>query len=334
MHALRLLITGSEGSLAQIVIPYLLREGHQIVGVDNFARYGHIDRPRPYQLIEGDLADTTVVRSLFGDQRFDAVFHFAALVYGVVGFHKKPADIIADNSLLTMNLLKYGREATGRFIYLSSSMVYEQSDKLPHGEEDTETTRVMRTSYGLSKYIGERAVTAFHEQYAIDHVIWRPFNIITPFETAEEEGFSHVFSDLVEKILVQRQQPLEILGDGHQVRCFTNIYDVADAIAQFSLDPKARNETFNIGQKIPLTVRELASEVRAIGVALGVLPGAYQLTFRENPIYADDVKKRIPDTSKIEQVFGWKARITPQESLEAYVRRKFGLPVTEAGTTH
>ncbi len=322
---MKILVTGSEGSLAQMVIPHLLREGHEIIGADNFARYGVIERKRNYEFLEGDLVDTSFVKSIFSEHRFDAVFHFAALVYGVIGFHKKPADIIADNNLATINLLKFGHEKIRKFIYLSSSMVYERCRSLPHKEDDTKDTVVMSTSYGLSKYIGERVVQSFHEQYGINYVIWRPFNIITPFETPEEEGFSHVFSDMVEKILVQKQNPVDILGDGEQIRCFTNIYDVSDAIARFSLDIKAENQIFNIGNPEPVTIKELAGKVVRIGKEHGLLPQDYKLSFNHRPIYSDDVRKRIPDVSKIKKVFGWVAKIKVDESLEAYIRHKFDI---------
>jgi len=322
---MKLLITGSEGSLAQIVIPYLLKEGHDIVGVDNFARYGVIDRKRNYEFMTGDLGDTAVVKSIFSNHEFDAVFHFAALIYGVVGFHERPADIIADNNLMTINLLKYGRESIRKFIYFSSSMVYERSTTWPHSEKDTENIAVMSTSYGLSKYIGERVAQSFHEQYGVDYVIWRPFNIITPFESPEEEGFSHVFADMIDKILVQKQSPVNVLGDGEQIRCFTNIYDVADALARFSLSREATNEIFNIGNPEPVTIKELASKITRIGKEYKLLPDDYDLIFNYKPIYADDVKKRIPDISKIKRVFNWEAKIKVDESLHGYIKHKFKL---------
>ncbi|MCX8090182.1 MAG: NAD(P)-dependent oxidoreductase [Verrucomicrobiae bacterium] len=327
---MKILVTGSEGSLAQMVIPHLLAAGHTIVGVDNFARYGHIQRQRPYEFHTGDLCDTAVVRDLYARHNFDVVYHFAALVYGVVGFHKKPADIIADNNLITINLLKYGHDRLRRFIYLSSSMVYETSRSWPHREEETDTLPVMRTAYGLSKYIGERVVQAYHQQFGIEYVIWRPFNIITPFEKPEEEGFSHVFSDMIEKILARRLQPVPVLGDGEQIRCFTNICDVADAIARFSLRPEATNQAINIGNPEPVTVKELAAKIVAIGKRLGLLDANYQLSFEHQPVYADDVKKRIPDVSKIKRLFGWEAKTRVDESLEQCVRYRFNLPIPAA----
>lgn len=320
---MRILVTGSEGSLAQIVIPYLLEAGYEVYGYDNFSRYGHIQKKRKYNFEFADLCDTVSVKKIFLNQKFDAVFHLAALVYGVVGFHKKPADIIADNNLMTINLLKFGYGNIGRFVYLSSSMVYERCQHLPHKEKDADLSVVMSTSYGLSKYIGERVVRSFYEQYKIDYVIWRPFNIITPFEAPEEEGFSHVFSDMVEKILVQKQKPVNILGDGEQVRCFTNIYDVADALARFSLTKKAENNIFNIGNPEPVTVRGLADKIVKIGKEYKLIAPDYSLEFKCQPIYADDVKKRIPDVSKIREVFEWEAKIKIDHSLRMYIEEKF-----------
>ena len=84
---MKYLITGSEGSLMQIVIPYLLEQTYEVFGIDNFSRYGEIKRNRDYQLYNGDLTDTSVIKDIFNNI-FDCIFHFAALIYGVVGFHK------------------------------------------------------------------------------------------------------------------------------------------------------------------------------------------------------------------------------------------------------
>jgi nucleoside-diphosphate-sugar epimerase len=328
---MKILVTGSEGSLAQMVIPPLLAQGHGIVGVDNFARYGQIQRERPYEFLAGDLCDTATVHRLYAAHRFDCVFHFAALVYGVVGFHKKPADIIADNNLITINLLKYGRDRVKRFVYLSSSMVYETSRRYPHKEEETDALPVMRTAYGLSKYIGERVVQSFEQQFGITSVIWRPFNIITPFEKPEEEGFSHVFSDLIEKILVRRLSPVPVLGDGGQIRCFTNISDVAEVIARFSLRAEMDSQVVNVGNPEPVTVKELAAKIVALGQRLGLLGQDYKLAFEHQPVYADDVRKRIPDVSKLLRLFGWQARTRVDESLEQCVGFRFGSPKAGGG---
>ena len=327
---MKILITGSEGSLAQMVIPRLIAEGHSLVGVDNFARYGKVQRERPYEFHAGDLCETATVKELYSTHKFDCIYHFAALVYGVVGFHKKPADIIADNNLITINLLKYGHDRVKRVVYLSSSMVYETSRSYPHKEEETDTLPVMKTAYGLSKYIGERVVQSFQQQFGITYVIWRPFNIITPFEKPEEEGFSHVFSDMIEKILVRKLSPVPVLGDGEQIRCFTNISDVADVIAQYSLRSEVDNQAVNVGNPEPVSVKQLAAKIVALGKRLGLLEESYQLSFESQPVYADDVKKRIPDVSKIQRLFKWQAKTAVDESLEQCIRLRFNLPKASA----
>jgi nucleoside-diphosphate-sugar epimerase len=257
-----------------------------------------------------------VVNDLVQKYAFETILHAAALVYGVVGFHEKPADIIVNNNLMTMNLFKYAAGKIDRFIYLSSSMVYERCLTVPHYEQDADQSAVMSTSYGLSKYIGERVAKAYNHQYGAKYVIWRPFNIITPFEQPEEEGVSHVFADMIRKILIEKQQPLRIIGDGEQIRCFTNIFDVAEVIAKFSLDDRALNQEFNVANKEPVTIKQLTEMIVNIGKTRGLLPNNFDLTYEHLPAFADDVRKRIPDVEKMKETFGWTAKTTVRESLE------------------
>jgi UDP-glucose 4-epimerase len=317
---MRILVTGSEGSLAQSVIPYFQEKGHEIIGVDNFCRHKRKSRKRGYVFYEKDLTDTASAKFLMKRHKMEVVFHAAALVYGVVGFHKKPADIIADNNLMTLNILKNGRGSIKKFIYISSSMVYEKCKTWPHQEADADSSVVMSTSYGFSKYVGERIAKAFHEQYGTTYTIWRPFNIITPFEHPEAEGFSHVFTDFIHKILVLQEESLKILGDGNQVRCFTNIFDVAQALSRFSLDKRSDNGVFNVANKEPVSMKRLAHHIVELGKEFRILKGAYRLRYAHLPIYGDDVRKRIPDVRKMENVFGWKAKIKLRQSLEQCIR--------------
>jgi len=114
-----------------------------------------------------------------------------------------------------------------------------------------------------------------------------------------------------------------VLGDGEQIRCFTNIYDVADAIARFSLNKKAENSIFNIGNPEPISVKELARKIIAIGKEYQILDDNYTICFRPRPIYKDDVKKRIPDVSKMSRTFDWDAGIKIDQSLRMYMKHKF-----------
>lgn len=70
---MKFLITGSEGSLAQIVIPYLLEQNYEVIGIDNFSRYGEVERNRDYEFFNGDLTDTSVIKDILNKNNFDLV---------------------------------------------------------------------------------------------------------------------------------------------------------------------------------------------------------------------------------------------------------------------
>ncbi|MCQ9206957.1 MAG: GDP-mannose 4,6-dehydratase, partial [Omnitrophica bacterium] len=114
-----------------------------------------------------------------------------------------------------------------------------------------------------------------------------------------------------------------VLGDGEQVRCFTSIFDVGEALAKFSVDKKAENNIFNIGSPEAVSIKELAIKIARIGKEYRILPQDYSLSFKHQPIYADDVKRRIPDMSKMEKAFGWKAKTTLDDALRMYIKHNF-----------
>jgi nucleoside-diphosphate-sugar epimerase len=201
-------------------------------------------------------------------------------------------------------------------------MVYERSETVPNREDDMDEQRIPYTDYGLSKVVGERLCRAFKRQYGLDYTIWRPFNIITPLEEAEDEqGVGHVFADFIRGLLVEKRNPLPILGDGEQVRSFVWIDDVASAIASFLDDERTNNEAFNLGDPRSLTMKELAKKLFDLGRQRGFdIPGE-TLEFQHLPIYEDDVRVRIPSIEKARTVLGWQPTITVDEMLAMCVDR-------------
>lgn len=321
MNGMKVLVTGSEGSLMRWVIPKLVEAGHEVTGVDNFFRYGKEERRRDYEFVEGDLTDGGLVEELVRGK--DVVIQAAARIFGVKGFHKYPADILNRDLMLHQHILWQAKEQqVGKIVYISSSMVYERSETVPSREGDVDEQRVPYTDYGLSKLVGERLCRAHGEQYGLDYTVWRPFNIITPFEEAEEEqGIAHVFADFMQRLLVEKKNPMPILGDGEQVRCFTWIDDVASAIAGHIDDPRTNGEAFNLGNPEPTTMRELAQKIFALGKKRGFdIPGD-NLRFEHLPIYGDDVRLRVPSVEKAERVLGWRPKVSVDEALEICLDR-------------
>lgn len=322
---MKILVTGSEGSLMRGVVKNLLLKDHEVVGVDLL-----LDDRKPtswgkkYTFIQGDLSDPKVAE--YAMSGCDDVIQAAARIYGVTGFHKNCADILGNDITLHNNVLKAAVKHNVKHVtYISSSMVYEgnpiprnKKDMMLGVKEDDALQYVPSTDYGLSKFVGERLSHSFKEQYGINYTIWRPFNIITPFEVAkEEQGFSHVFADYIQKIVIDKMNPLPILGDGNQIRCFTWIHEVAKVISDYQFDDRVINQTFNIGNKEPISMIELANLINEEAFKYGLLADQKPLNFIQQEIYADDVKVRIPNVDKIRDVLGWEANVKILNSIGA-----------------
>ena len=300
---MKILVTGSEGTLMQAVIPKLLAHGHTIVGVDNLYRHGQPSAKAgiDYEFHNIDLTNKDQTLALFNNQ-FDVVFQAAAKLYGVGGFHHYCADILGDDTVVQSNVLR-GCATTNvkRVVYISSSMVYEQGPNTAFTESMTDDIFMPKTDYGLSKLIGERMCQAFHQQYGLDYTIWRPFNIVNPKEQSmQQQGFSHVIADFVHNLVNKKLNPLPIIGDGLQIRCFTWLDDVATIIANYSLSDKTLNEAVNICNVEPVTMQELAN---IIWQACG---NPNNLEFYTADDYVNDVKVRIPSTEKLQSITDFK----------------------------
>jgi UDP-glucose 4-epimerase len=319
---MKVLVTGSEGSLMQAVIPRLIEKGYEVVGVDNLVRYGErlghakVD----YEFVKGDLVDSNFTSDLVARVKPDYIIQAAARIYGILGFNLHCADILGENTSLHTNILKASVEHNvKRVIYISSSMVYEScqnSADNPLTEDAPEKNPMPITSYGQSKYVGEKLSEAYLQQYGLEYTIWRPFNIITPYERSdyEEIGFSHVFSDYIKNIVAEKKNPLPIIGDGTQVRCFTWIDDVAQAIVDWSFDEKTKNEIFNLSNPEPISMADLARLIHRKSVEKGLLePG--ELTFETVKNIPNDVMVRIPSNDKAKKILGFETDHKVEQSI-------------------
>ncbi|HZT96669.1 MAG TPA: NAD-dependent epimerase/dehydratase family protein [Chloroflexota bacterium] len=297
------------------VVPRLLEDGHEVRGVDNFMRYGREAPPEGIEFVEGDLTNQeTVKRVLDG---VEGVIQAAAQIYGVAGFHRYPADILQKDTLLHGLILRQSVElGIRRVVYISSSMVYERLADVAR-EQDVPNMLVPLTGYGLSKLMGERLSQAFAEQYDLEYTIWRPFNIIGLHERAEgyDPGVCHVFADFIQRIVHERQNPMLILGSGAQVRCFTWIDDVADAVGHRSFDAATRNQDFNLGNPEPVTMIDLAHRIRRLHAEITGQSVDEPLTFTHAPTFADDVQVRIPSVEKAAERLGWRPRVKLDDML-------------------
>lgn len=318
---MKLLVCGSEGRIMAATIPRLQRDGHEVIGVDTCEKWGDdaLASRRTYRFVRGNCADPEVLRPLL--RGVDGVIQAAATLFGVMGFHRRAADILSNDLNAHQDVLRLCAEAgVGRVVYMSSSMVYECAESEPYREEDTEHIRVPRTDYGLSKLVGERLSIAFQKQYQLPYTIWRPFNVIDANEEGSDDaGVSHVFSDILHRLVGHQQNPLEILGDGGQVRSFIHIGEVAEVIAKFSFAEATANQVFNIGRSECVTVRELASRLYAIASSEGMIDDPKPLQFQPRPVAETDVRRRVGSFEKAAQVLKWQSRVSLDECLRECV---------------
>ncbi|MDG6102925.1 NAD-dependent epimerase/dehydratase family protein [Dactylosporangium aurantiacum] len=327
----KVLVTGSAGFIGGYVVEELLSRGYQVVGLDNYSKYGPVTRSYDshpdYRFVEGDARDVDLVTELL-----DGCDHFiagAAMIGGISYFHAYAYDLLATNERIMASscdaAIKAHRDGTlKKMTYLSSSMVFESTTHWPSKEGDERLVPPPLSSYGFQKLAVEYYAKAAWDQYKLPYTIVRPFNCVGVGEgraLGEVEvlsgnvklAMSHVVPDLVQKI-VKGQDPLHILGTGEQVRHYTYGGDLAKGIIAAMEHEDAFNQDFNISTAESTTVLELAEviwkKIKGPDVPFSVVS--------DDP-YEYDVQKRVPDVSKAKEVLGYEATTSLDEMLDEVI---------------
>src|ERR1700722_10110144 len=275
---MKVCITGSAGFIMGYLGEDLLRAGHDVVGIDNFSKYGDISRSYDtnphYRFIRGDAKDADLMKNALAD--CDVLIAGAAKIGGISYFHQYAYDLIAENERISAAAFDAAiwahREAhLERIVVVSSSMVFESATTFPTPEGAQQTSPPPVSTYGFQKLACEYFARGAWEQYKLPYTIVRPFNCVGIGESralnaAEilsgnvKLAMSHVVPDLVLKVL-SGQDPLHLLGSGDQVRHYTYGGDVARGIRMAIESDRAANEDFNISTAKSTTVLELAQMV-------------------------------------------------------------------------
>jgi nucleoside-diphosphate-sugar epimerase len=330
----KVLVTGSAGFIAGYLVQELLDGGHAVVGVDNYSKYGKVEksyqRHPAYTFVEGDATDAKLLTELASD--CDHFVAGAARIGGISYFHEYAYDLLAENERIIAASFDAGIAALpkGRLqkmTVLSSSMVFENATVFPTPESHLAEAPPPTSTYGFQKLACEYFARGAWEQYRLPYTICRPFNCVGVGEGRALGGkeipsgnvklaMSHVVPDLVQKVL-KGQDPLRILGSGDQVRCYTYGGDLARGIATAIFHPAARNEDFNLSTAAATTVRELAELVwrKVHGGGASAKP----FRFESDPPYPHDVQRRVPDTSKAKRVLGFEATTSLSQTLDEVV---------------
>jgi len=328
---MKVLVTGSAGFIGGYVVEELLDRGHRVVGIDNLSKYGEVSRnfnnKSNFTFINGDVRDTELLTKVMND--VDHVIAGAALIGGISYFHTYAYDLLAQNERIIASTcdaaiasLKAKRPLQ-KVTYLSSSMVFESTDRWPSLEGDERIVPPPLSSYGFQKLAVEYFARAAWDQYKLPYTIVRPFNCVGigerralgDVEIASGNvnlAMSHVVPDIIQKIL-KGQNPVHVLGDGSQIRHYTYGGDLARGIALAMESEKAFNEDFNLSTAESTTVNQL---VKIIWEKINPdLP----LKIVHDPGFEHDVNKRIPSIEKADHILGFRANTTLDSMLDEVI---------------
>jgi len=315
---MKYLITGGAGFIGSHLAERLLSDGHTVYVMDDLST-GSIDNIEALKLNERFhyLIETIANESALAEQvdHADIIVHLAAAV-GVRLIVDNPVQSIETNIYGTELLLKLSNKKKKKVLIASSSEVYGKSESVPFAETHDMVfgpTTHQRWSYACSKAIDEFLALSYWRQEKLPVIIVRLFNTVGPRQVGH---YGMVVPRFVKQAL--SGGPLTVYDDGKQSRCFTHVSDVVDALVKLAEEERAVGEVFNIGSTEEITIRELAERVcTRVDPSLEIKHIPYDEAYEAG---FEDMRRRVPDISKVSRLIGYKPTRTIDCILDELVK--------------
>ncbi len=317
----RCLVTGGAGFIGSHLTERLLEAGNEVVILDDLST-GQIANLRGLEshpklsIRTGSITDEMLLSDVV--REVDAIYHLAAAV-GVKLVADDPVRTIETNIYPTETLLRLAVQGGGKpFFLASTSEVYGKNAKERWTEEDDlhlGPTSRPRWAYGCSKAIDEFLALAYYRKFGLPVVIARFFNVVGPRQVGH---YGMVIPRFVDQAL--SGGPIVVYDDGGQVRCFAHVCEVVSAIYKLMQTPAAQGKVFNIGSDRPWSIRQLAAAVIAKvdpQIQIQYLP--YSQAYGDD---FEDVRRRVPDVSRLEQIIGQKPVLGLESILDDIIAWK------------
>jgi UDP-glucose 4-epimerase len=314
---MRYLITGGAGFIGGHLSEHLLNQGKKVHVIDDLStgsirNIQHLKSNPNFSYTIDTIMNTSVLAELVDGA--DAIFHLAAAV-GVRLIVESPVRTIETNVGGTEAVLFAANKKKKPVLMASTSEVYGKSEHIPFREDGdlvSGPTNKGRWSYACSKALDEFLALAYWKEKKLPTVITRLFNTVGPRQTGQ---YGMVVPNFVKQALEGKE--ITVYGDGLQSRCFGHVKDVVKGLAALLDNPKAVGEVFNIGNTEEISILGLAQRVKEItnsSSRISMIPyeEAYESGF-------EDMKRRVPDLSKIKATIGYEPTLNLNDILRDVV---------------
>ena len=323
---MRVLITGGAGFIGSHLADAYLQRGDEVLVIDDLST-GTIDNiqhlksnPKFHYTI--DSVHNQPVTAELVDQ-CDVVFHLAAAV-GVKLIVESPVRTIETNVRGTEVVLALANKKQKRVLVASTSEVYGLSADVPFKEDGNlvmGATTKGRWSYACSKAIDEFLALAYWREKKLPTTIVRLFNTVGPRQTGR---YGMVIPTFVKQALAGR--PITVYGNGKQTRCFGYVGDVVGALIKLMDSAESVGQVFNIGSSEEISILQLAEKVKELTQSTSeIVFVPYDDAYEEG---FEDMPRRVPDTTKINQLVGFKPKMTLDGILETVISFHRGQPAS------
>jgi dTDP-glucose 4,6-dehydratase len=308
---MRILITGAAGFLGSHLTDLLLEQGHEVVGVDNFAtgRAGnikHLEGHERYTFVEADVVEP-LKEGVLPDGKIDRIYHMASPA-SPVGYVKQQVLTLKVNSAGCWNMLELAEKHGGRFLMASTSECYGDPQVNPQPESYWGNVNPigMRSMYDEAKRFSEACTMGYHRERGVDTRIIRIFNTYGPRMDPHD---GRVVISFIRQAL--NNEPMTVFGDGMQTRSLCYVSDLVRGI-NLVMENDSFVEPINLGNPHELTILDIAKEIKAL-----IPQSTSEITFHKMP--PDDPKVRRPDISRAKELLGWEPVVTRSEGLKKMI---------------
>jgi dTDP-glucose 4,6-dehydratase len=298
---MRVLIAGAAGFLGSHLTDAILKEGHQVLGVDNLCtgsleNLKHLKSEPRFEFLQQDIC------SSFDPKHVEYVFNFASPA-SPEDYMRLGIETLMVGSAGTRNLLEISKKYGAKFLHASTSECYGDPEQHPQTEEYWGHVNPIgpRSVYDESKRFSEALVMAYHRSQKVDSRLVRIFNTYGPRLQLND---GRVISNFLTQAL--RGDDLTIYGDGSQTRSFCYVSDEIEGILRLSRSDE--HTPVNIGNPTEWTILECAKAVlRVTGSKSSIV---------QRPLPQDDPSQRKPDISKAKRLLNWEPKIDLETGLK------------------